>query len=284
MPRLIDNQIWNARSFSQLSIEDKLLFLYLETSPETNYYGVFILPNDTVISARTGLTSEKVKNSLQELEKLGKITMVNDHLIIFDYFDRQKNNQSEKTMKGLENFEKSLPKEVLDTWLKGRPSPLEGGIKGVSSPLEESKVNESKDKIKINIKENKNIIASFFESENLESLIKSKIVPYEKQVWFEEQAKATIASIKEKMVDYYVEGKGKTKEIKNMKLRFYKFLEGHKRSDFYKYLQAGEQNQTISKIPPVVIRAKWYNELELKDAIEDAKKRNPLAEIKVKYD
>jgi DNA-binding MarR family transcriptional regulator len=149
MSRLINNQLWNARSFANLSVEDKLLFLYLETSPETNYYGVFILPTDGVISARTGLSPQKVKSSLEELQKKGKISLVEDYLIIFDYFDRQKNNESEKTKKGLENFEKSLPQAVYEAWLKGRPSPHEGGIKGVSSPHEESKVKESK------VKENK---------------------------------------------------------------------------------------------------------------------------------
>jgi hypothetical protein len=173
MPRLIDNQIWNARSFSNLSVEDKLLFLYLETSPETNYYGVFILPNDSIISARTGLSVQKVKNSLEELEKLGKIAMVDDHLIIFNYFDRQKNNESEKTKKGLENFEKSLPINVFDTWSKGVSRGYQGGIIGPLSHLEENKVNKSKLN-KIENKENIKEILDFYNShfsKNLKSSI-----------------------------------------------------------------------------------------------------------------
>ena len=55
MARLIDNTIWNERSFCNLSLEDKILYIYLETSPETNYYGVFKLPPDSVIEARTGI-------------------------------------------------------------------------------------------------------------------------------------------------------------------------------------------------------------------------------------
>jgi len=146
MARLIDNQIWNARSFSSLSSEDKLLFLYLETSPETNYYGVFVLPNDQIISARTGLATNKIKSSLEELQIKGKIAMVGDYIIIFDYFDRQKNNNSEKTKKGLDNFEKSLKIEVLEVWRNGKTSSLDTPFIPDTSPHEESKVNKSKEK------------------------------------------------------------------------------------------------------------------------------------------
>ena len=102
--------------------------------------------------------------------------------------------------------------------------------------------NNKSDKNVKNVKseKNKNIITSFFETENIEELIKSKIIPYENQTWFDDQAKATIESIKEKMIDYYVDGKGQKIEIKNIKTRFYKFLESCKRTDFYRYLQAGE--------------------------------------------
>jgi hypothetical protein len=124
MARLINNQIWNARSFTGLSAENKLMFLYLETSPETNYYGVFMLPDNIIISTRTGLSVKQVENSLIELENKNEVALVGDYLIIFNYFDRQKNNESEKTKKGLENFEKLIPKQVLDTWLMGKSYPL----------------------------------------------------------------------------------------------------------------------------------------------------------------
>lgn len=98
----------------------------------------------------------------------------------------------------------------------------------------ESNTNKEK-KIK-KIKENKEIITSFFETENLEKIIKEKIIPYENQTWFDQQAGSTIQSLKEKMLFYYTEDpKGSKIEIKNIKLRFYKFLEGCKRTDFYKY-------------------------------------------------
>lgn len=176
MSRLINNEIWNARSFSNLSVEDKLMFLYLETSPETNYYGVFLLPNDSVISARTGLSIQKVKNSLEELEKKGKVALVGDYLIIFDYFDRQLNNSSEKTRKGLENFEKSLPKEVLDRWLNGKTYPIDTPLIPPTNPHEEIKVNKSKGKEKeIKVKENEILeeIVNFYNlkfSKNFKSL------------------------------------------------------------------------------------------------------------------
>lgn len=49
-------------------------------------------------------------------------------------------------------------------------------------------------------------------------------------------------------------------------------------------LEEESEAESESDIPPIIIRAKWYNELELQQAIEDAKKRNPLGKIKIKYD
>lgn len=197
MSRLVNNQIWNARSFANLSVEDKLLFLYLETSPETNYYGVFVLPPDSVISARTGLSLQKVKSSLDELQRQKKICLVDDYLIIFNYFDKQLGEKSEKTLAGLEKFKKSLPYQVLEVWSKGGLSPLEGGIEGVSSPHE-----EKKDKIKINIKEKKDKIKEikeFYNSTFSKNILSSVSWEDNASFWLEfyslEQIKKAIANI-----------------------------------------------------------------------------------------
>lgn len=150
MSRLIDNTIWNSRKFAGLSMEGKLLYLYLETSPETNYYGVFMLPPDEVLSLRTGIPLEGVSRALQALSLQGRILIVDDYVIIFDYLGKQKFNTSDKTLKGLENFKNSLPKNVLEAWEKGSSEGSNTPFIPPSYPLEQNKIKEKKKKSKIN--------------------------------------------------------------------------------------------------------------------------------------
>ena len=110
MSRLIDNTIWNERSFSKLSVYQKLLYIYLETSPETNYYGVFKLPPDSVIEARVGFPN--VGELLDELEKQEKIKIEGDYIILIDYFQKQKGSFNEKHKSGLAKFLDTLPSKI----------------------------------------------------------------------------------------------------------------------------------------------------------------------------
>jgi hypothetical protein len=87
---------------------------------------------------------------------------------------------------------------------------------------------------------NKEIIDEFFETENLEKIIKENLVPYENQEWFEMQAIATIKQIKESMLDYYAS----KKQIKNIKSTFINWIKKMKRTDFYSYTNKLQNNGT----------------------------------------
>lgn len=303
MSRLINNQIWNARSFANLSVEDKLLFLYLETSPETNYYGVFMLPLDLIISARTGLDPQKVKASLDELQKQGKICLVGDYLIIFDYFDRQKNNESEKTRKGLENFEKSLPNKVLEVWSKGRPNPLDTPLIPPSSPLEESKVKESEinetvlfpdtnnltsvesleqtnsnipksikktcvNKQQVGI-ENQRLLQEFFDNlflSGMKEFISNNILVCPPNMTYsKEQTNITMKNNLEAMLEYYGQG---IKQVKSPKMTVIKWLtRSVKPINFYRYKGRDEEEELEFAMTPERIKA-----------IEDSRKDYNLSE------
>ena len=89
---------------------------------------------------------------------------------------------------------------------------------------------------------NKILIEKFFESEDMELIVRSQMVPFDNQVWFAEQAKITIAGIKADMLLYYtVDKKGSKVEIKSVKSRFIKFLNNYKRASFYQYKDKDKQ-------------------------------------------
>lgn len=114
--RCIDNQQWNLRRINNLPMFEKYLYVYLQSSPETNMYGVFLLVSNVVISDRTGMNIETVEQCLQQLESKGLISIVDDHIILHGYYDKQASNKSHTWLKGYENFRDTLPQNVLDEW------------------------------------------------------------------------------------------------------------------------------------------------------------------------
>jgi hypothetical protein len=136
----------------------------------------------------------------------------------------------------------------------------------------ESKINKNKDKEK-----RKEIIQNFFENENLKEIIEKKLLPLENQVWFEEQAKASLETLKEKMILFY-----EKKEIKNMKLTFYTWLEKTNRNHFYKYkpkenLQSTQNEKTILTID----RKDFETEQEFENEIAMSKELFPTQTLNI---
>jgi hypothetical protein len=65
-------KLWNKADFVELTIEAKLLYIYLATSPDINSVGV-LCPNLEVASIQTKIPSEKVNTSCRELMDNGFI-------------------------------------------------------------------------------------------------------------------------------------------------------------------------------------------------------------------
>jgi hypothetical protein len=100
----------------------------------------------------------------------------------------------------------------------------------------------------LSINSNFEIINNFFETQDLKQLIQLKLLPYENQAWWQDQANITIEELKQRMVEYYTKNpKGKKVPIKDIKARFYVFLKSFNRSHFYKYLD----QKTIVKESPI---------------------------------
>lgn len=105
----------------------------------------------------------------------------------------------------------------------------------VRTVVEQGKVRKGKVR-KENKETNKDQIISFFNDlENVKKVIRENLIPYENQIWFDDQAKANILTIKEKMLNYYLDGEGQKVEIKDMKARFKVFLSSYTQKHFYQY-------------------------------------------------
>ncbi|MGL5125180.1 MAG: Lin1244/Lin1753 domain-containing protein [Fusobacteriaceae bacterium] len=142
-----------------------------------------------------------------------------------------------------------------------------------------NKVNESKEKEKL--------ITDFF-NQNLKELIETNLIPYQNQTWFTEQAAVSTQDLKEKMLDYYLEGGGKKKEIKNIKSTFLNWLKKCDRKDFYQYNKDQiTHSKTSADIEAennnlVIKRSEYGNDdLGIRFAVDQAKIANPNIKIQI---
>lgn len=146
---------------------------------------------------------------------------------------------------------------------------------------QQSDINKSDKNVKNDIRlNNKQKIESFFESENLKEIVESKLIPYENQIWFEEQAKTTLETLKEKMIEYYDTNK---KEIKNVKMTFINWLPKD-RKQFYKYpnfnqpqIQTIEQPQRVATID----RKNFKTEQDFLNEIAEYQECHPRVKLNI---
>lgn len=79
-------------------------------------------------------------------------------------------------------------------------------------------------------KSSKEKIEEFFDNENLPEIVKSKLIPYENQIWWDQQAQITLETVKEGMIKHF-----EKKEIKDMKSTFVNWILKLNRNQFYRY-------------------------------------------------
>lgn len=108
-------KLWKLPKFKTISINSKLLFIYLISNPYLNLIGVYNLEFE-FICLHTGLNEEELKNSIEELT-LSNLIIVKEYnnlnyfIIPFCFdniYDKQKSNDKIKS-----NLN-SLPKELVD--------------------------------------------------------------------------------------------------------------------------------------------------------------------------
>lgn len=80
---MINTDFWVDQYIHSLKSEMRYFYLYLLTNPHTNITGIYQVPVD-YMAVETGLTSEKIINSLKELEAAGKLIYYDGWIILFN--------------------------------------------------------------------------------------------------------------------------------------------------------------------------------------------------------
>lgn len=116
--KLIHETFWTDPKVKELSVKNKLLFLYCITNPHSHYSGIYYLP-ESVIKEETGLSKKEIRYGIDTLSEryLVKYDPQISCIWVVKMFKFQA--QGEKQLKGIENHLKilhnsSLIKDFLD--------------------------------------------------------------------------------------------------------------------------------------------------------------------------
>ncbi len=116
--RYVDTRFWDDGYIIELAPTEKLLFLYLLTSPLTNIAGIYEITIKR-ISFDIGIGSEEVKNILQKFQDDKKVYYIsNNYIVLCNFPKHQQYERSPKIKEGIDIIINSLPanvKEALDT-------------------------------------------------------------------------------------------------------------------------------------------------------------------------
>lgn len=112
MYRTIDARFWTDPKVRELTLKDKLLFLYFITSPHAHYSGLYYLPLVT-LSYEIGIPEDEVIKGIDTLSKgyLVHADMVSDLVWVVNMFRYQ--SRSPKLITGLASYLSELHKSPL---------------------------------------------------------------------------------------------------------------------------------------------------------------------------
>ena len=146
--RYINTRMWRDNIFSNLNPNEKLLFLYLLTNPDTNIAGIYEIPLKQ-IALDVGLNKENIVKILKRFKEIDKIFYVDGWIFIKNFIKYQKVNPKIET--GIEKVKKSIPENI---YLKLQE--IDSLLKPIYTPRRSSNYkNKNKNKNK-NIIEQKN--------------------------------------------------------------------------------------------------------------------------------
>jgi len=134
--RYINTKFWEDPWISDLSVKNKLLFIYLLTNPLTNMAGIYEITQKR-ISFDTGLDKNDVLKGLKAFESVGKVYYINDYnyVILVNFLKHQKLNSNMK--KGISSIIEALPekiKEMFNNTLEGFES-LSNALNNINSNI-----------------------------------------------------------------------------------------------------------------------------------------------------
>lgn len=110
--RSVNTKFWEDPFIEGLRPEEKLLFLYLLTNPQTNMIGIYEVTVKR-ISYDTGLTSERIEKALKVFDKSNRVFYHDNYVILPNFLKNQ--NLNTNMQKGALKIYDKLP-----NWLKDK--------------------------------------------------------------------------------------------------------------------------------------------------------------------
>lgn len=162
----VHTKMWQDNKFRALDQPDRMLFLYLLTSPHGNMIGYYYLPK-AYIAADTGMDARQVEGSIQTLHHLGMVLYDDEaQMVLLKQFLKYNPISNENQVKGAVQLIKELPESWLtmeflgcieahcpdhtdrfEAPMKPLRSPYEAPSNGLGMPIEEQVQDQVQDQV-----------------------------------------------------------------------------------------------------------------------------------------
>jgi len=118
--RSINTRIWDDAWFTELTPDEKLIWIYLITNPLTNLIGIYEIPLKRV-AFDTGIGIEKVRKAFESFQRSKKALFVDSHIMLVNFYGNQSmNTNMEKGARAnFEDLPENVKNEALNNPLKG---------------------------------------------------------------------------------------------------------------------------------------------------------------------
>jgi len=130
--RSVNTRFWEDTFIEELSISEKLLFLYLLTNSQTNILGIYEISIKR-ISYDTGLNKETVQKAFERFGKVQKAYFKDNFVILPNFLKNQRLNSNMKT--GVANIFNELPNWLKESVLNDDSKGLGNDSKGFETIL-----------------------------------------------------------------------------------------------------------------------------------------------------
>jgi hypothetical protein len=121
--RVVNTYFWSDDFILDLKADEKLLFLYVLTNPQTDLCGAYQIAMRKIVF-ETGLTEKRILAILEKFESAGKVCYRNGWMMVRNFTKHQVNNP--KVKQGIERSLNGCPDWVKDTLLRGFDSLSKG--------------------------------------------------------------------------------------------------------------------------------------------------------------
>jgi len=138
--RIVQTKFWSDPFIQDLSVEDKLIYLYLITNERTSICGIYEITTKT-ISFDTGIPVDRVLQTVDRLCQIGKISRYDNWVMLKNFAKNQADNPSVK--QGAERAIKELPEGIYDKLYTGC---TQSGLLNLTKPKLNSNLNSKSQK------------------------------------------------------------------------------------------------------------------------------------------